>query len=73
LAWLVPALCPAEGVAGLAADEAVPVALAALADAGGLFCGWLPVPVAAIDTLPWVPALGGVGGRPLCVRNGIIA
>ena len=62
MAWPVPALCPAEGVADLAAVEAAPVALApVLADAGGLLCGWPAVPVAATEMLPWVAAVGGVG------------
>ena len=42
------------------------------ADASGEFCAGPPVPVAVIDTLLEVPALGGPGARA-CVRNGIIA
>jgi len=56
----------------LSTDEALPAVLV-LADAGGLLCGWPPVPVAMIDTLPGVPALGVAGVRAPCVRNGIIA
>ena len=63
---------PGRGRRG--ADEAAPVALAlVLADASGEFCGWPPVPVAVIDTLPEVPALGVADVRAPCVRNGIIA
>lgn len=73
-AWLVPALRPAEGVADLAEVLAVadPLALRP-ADAGGALRGWMPVPVAAIDTLPGVDAPGVTGVRAPCVRNGIIA
>jgi hypothetical protein len=44
-----------------------------LAEAGGLPCGWPPVPVAAIDTFPGALALGVACVRAPCVRNGIIA
>ncbi len=72
----MPALRPAEGVADLTEYVALAAALAlvlVLADAGGRVAGRSPVPVAVIATLLLVPALGGTAGRPVCVRNGIIA
>ncbi len=62
---------PDVGVADLAADLVPVLAFALeLAEAGGVLWAWRLVPVAAI--VP-VVALGVLGARPLCVRNGIIA
>jgi hypothetical protein len=70
---LITALWPAEGVADLAEDLAAADPLALVrADAGGALRGWMPVPVAAIDT-PEVDAPGVAGVRAPCARNGIIA
>jgi hypothetical protein len=70
---LVPALGPAEGVAGWLDERAALAAPAlALAEAGGVGREPRLVTAVALATAPLVLALGAAGVRAW-VRNGIIA
>ncbi|MDQ2815449.1 MAG: hypothetical protein M3Z75_27285 [Actinomycetota bacterium] len=67
------AFAPASGAADWPAERATaPAAALAWAAAGGDVRAWSGL-VAEIVTWPWLPLVGAVGARVICVRNGIIA